>query len=315
LQREHKAEVEAERRFKCRTAAVGVPGRNHRHARATGQVGVHAAAACRARPGASPPATAAEPMLNRILAKAMQLHASDVHIHTGVQISDEDRWATAQGQLAATRSGAIRVHDPANSDSKRTAPSLLPTTILISPTPSGRRPLSRQRLTASDGESMRSFARYRLKPPTLDQLGLPSSLARLTTYHQGLVLVTGPAGCGKSSTLAALINLINEDRPDHIICVEDPIAFVHRSKTCVVNQRQVHNTPDLSPPRCGRHCARIPTSSPSANCATLRPSRWPITAAETGHLVLGTLHQTDAARTITVFSTPTRRTSNRRSVP
>src|SRR5262249_57241561 len=78
-------------------------------------------------------------------------------------------------------------------------------------------------------------------PPTLAELGLPDSLARLTSYHQGLVLVTGPAGCGKSSTLAALVSLINEERPDHVLTVEDPIEDVHTSKRAVINQRQAVN--------------------------------------------------------------------------
>src|SRR6185295_6776060 len=76
-------------------------------------------------------------------------------------------------------------------------------------------------------------------PPTLEKLGMPSSLARLANFHQGMVLLTGPAGCGKSSTLAALVDIINQERRDHIITIEDPIEFIHASKSCVVNQRQV----------------------------------------------------------------------------
>src|SRR6185295_2015421 len=76
-------------------------------------------------------------------------------------------------------------------------------------------------------------------PPTLAQLGMPETLARFTEYHQGMVLITGPAGCGKSSTLAALVDIINQSRQDHIITIEDPIEYLHPSKSCVVNQRQV----------------------------------------------------------------------------
>ena len=76
-------------------------------------------------------------------------------------------------------------------------------------------------------------------PQPWESLGLPSSLEELVSFHQGIVLLTGPAGCGKSSTMAALVRLINEKRPDHIITVEDPIEYVHRSARCVVNQRQV----------------------------------------------------------------------------
>ena len=68
-------------------------------------------------------------------------------------------------------------------------------------------------------------------PPTLDQLGLPSALAKHTNYHQGMVLVTGPAGCGKSSTMAALVNLINEERDEHILTIEDPLEAVPRLRS------------------------------------------------------------------------------------
>jgi twitching motility protein PilT len=77
-----------------------------------------------------------------------------------------------------------------------------------------------------------------LKPPTLSELGLPANLNKLADFHQGLVLFTGPAGSGKSSTLAAIVNMLNESRQDHIITVEDPIEYVFEKKKCIVNQRQ-----------------------------------------------------------------------------
>ena len=83
------------------------------------------------------------------------------------------------------------------------------------------------------------FRSIALEPPSLDTLNLPNTLARYTNYHQGMVLVTGPTGCGKSSTLAALVNLINEERAEHVITIEDPIEYVHSSKRCLVNQRSV----------------------------------------------------------------------------
>ncbi|MFP5288306.1 MAG: type IV pilus twitching motility protein PilT, partial [Thermoanaerobaculia bacterium] len=76
-------------------------------------------------------------------------------------------------------------------------------------------------------------------PPSLEDLGLPATLARFANFHQGMVLLTGPAGCGKSSTLAAMVNIINQERQDHIITIEDPIEFVHPNKNCIITQRQV----------------------------------------------------------------------------
>jgi twitching motility protein PilT len=137
-----------------------------------------------------------------------------------------------------------------------------------------------------------------LEPPTLEHLGMPSSLAKLTAFHQGLVLVTGPAGCGKSSTLAALINLINEDRPDHIITVEDPIEFVHQSKHCVVNQRQVRKHTGSFANALRAALREDPDVIAIGELRDLETISLAITAAETGHLVLGTLHTNDAARTI-----------------
>src|SRR4029077_519869 len=84
---------------------------------------------------------------------------------------------------------------------------------------------------------------FRVLPPeaqTLAQLGLPTELERFTEFHHGLLLVTGPAGCGKSTTLSALVNLFNEKHHgDHILSLEDPIEIVHKNKGCIVNQRQV----------------------------------------------------------------------------
>jgi len=115
---------------------------------------------------------------------------------------------------------------------------------------------------------------------------------------QARMLVTGPAGCGKSSTLAALINLINEDRPDHIITVEDPVEFVHRSKTCVVNQRQVRKHTGSFASALRAALREDPDVIAIGELRDLETISLAITAAETGHLVLGTLHTNDAARTI-----------------
>jgi twitching motility protein PilT len=134
--------------------------------------------------------------------------------------------------------------------------------------------------------------------PTLEELGLPTALAKFTNYHQGLVLVTGPAGCGKSSTLAALVDLINEERREHILSVEDPIEVLHPAKRCVVNQRTV-----------GPHTASFARALRAAlredpdvivigELRDLETISLALTAAETGHLVLATLHTSGAIRTL-----------------
>ncbi len=135
-------------------------------------------------------------------------------------------------------------------------------------------------------------------PPTLEQLGLPTSLARFANFHQGMVLLTGPAGCGKSSTLAALVNILNDERRDHIITIEDPIEYLHPSKQCVVNQRQVGpHTGSFA--RALRAALREdPDIIAIGELRDLETISLALTAAETGHLVLATLHTNNAIRTI-----------------
>ncbi len=137
---------------------------------------------------------------------------------------------------------------------------------------------------------------------SLEQLGfLPDDVAtieRMLDYHNGLILVTGPLGCGKTTTLAAMIDVLNKKRKDHIIAVEDPIEILHQSKNCIVTQREI-----------GRHTNSYSTALKGAlredpdiivigelhNLETIENA---ITASETGHLVIGTLHTCNAANTL-----------------
>ncbi len=136
------------------------------------------------------------------------------------------------------------------------------------------------------------------KPPTLAELGLPDDLKKYTDYHQGMVLITGPAGCGKSATLAALVNHINENRNDHILTVEDPIEIIHPSKQCLVNQRHAgHHTSSFV--RALRGALREdPDIIVIGELRDLETISLAMTAAETGHFVLATLHTSNAVRTI-----------------
>ena len=142
------------------------------------------------------------------------------------------------------------------------------------------------------------FRPIALEPPTLAELGLPESLNQVTRFHQGLVLLTGPAGCGKSSTMAALIDRINERRRDHIIIIEDPIEYVHRSKSCIVNQRQVGSHTETFSRALRAALREDPDVIVIGELRDLETVSLALTAAETGHLVLGTLHTNSAVRTI-----------------
>lgn len=133
---------------------------------------------------------------------------------------------------------------------------------------------------------------------TVEQLGLPPVISRLAMLPRGLVLVTGPTGSGKSTTLAAVVDEANRKRKDHIITVEDPIEFVHTSKSCVVNHREV-GTHTLSFAAALRAALREdPDIILVGEMRDLETIRLAIEAAATGHLVFSTLHTTSAAKTV-----------------
>lgn len=134
--------------------------------------------------------------------------------------------------------------------------------------------------------------------PSFEELNLPKQLLKFTNMNRGLVLVTGPTGSGKSTTLSALIDYINKNRRDHILTIEDPIEFVHQTKGCLINQREI-----------GAHTASFASALRAAlredpdvilvgEMRDLETIELAITAAETGHLVFGTLHTSSAAKTV-----------------
>lgn len=133
---------------------------------------------------------------------------------------------------------------------------------------------------------------------SMEELALPESLKLLTQYHNGLVLVTGSVGCGKSTTLAALIDEVNRNRHDHIITLEDPIEYVIPSKGCHVTQREVHTHTRSFAAALRGSLREDPDVIMVGEMRDLETIQLAITAAETGHLVLGTLHTGNAARTL-----------------
>jgi twitching motility protein PilT len=142
------------------------------------------------------------------------------------------------------------------------------------------------------------FRQIPTKILTADELGLPPILKKSAMLHKGLVLVTGPTGSGKSTTLAAILDHANKHRKDHIVTIEDPIEFVHQSQGCLINQREVHmHTKSFAAALRGA-LREDPDIILVGEMRDLETIRLALEASNTGHLVFGTLHTTSAAKTI-----------------
>jgi twitching motility protein PilT len=235
--------------------------------------------------------------LTELLAVAIQGGASDLHLSTGLppmlrvhgDIQSLDLPALQAGQL-----GQMLAQVMSPEQQTAFAQSLELDFALAVPG------LSRFRVNAFQ-HSRGAGAVFRSIPsvvPMLDTLGAPAIVAELALKPRGLVLVTGPTGSGKSTTLAAMVDFYNRTERGHIITVEDPIEFVHQAKQCLVSQREV-----------GRHTHSFSAALRSAlredpdvilvgEMRDLETIRLALSAAETGHLVLGTLHTASATKTI-----------------
>ncbi|MGI5883313.1 MAG: type IV pilus twitching motility protein PilT [Dethiobacteria bacterium] len=134
--------------------------------------------------------------------------------------------------------------------------------------------------------------------PSLDSLGLPETVSTLARRSQGLILVTGPAGSGKSTTIAAMIDLINEERACHIVTLEDPIEYLHTNKKSIINQREIGRDSRSFPGALRAALRQDPDVIMVGEMRDLETISIAITAAETGHLVLATLHTASAPQTV-----------------
>ncbi|MBW3624747.1 MAG: type IV pilus twitching motility protein PilT [Armatimonadetes bacterium] len=142
------------------------------------------------------------------------------------------------------------------------------------------------------------FRTIKSNPPSFDELRLPDAVRQLARKERGLVLVTGPTGSGKSTTLAAMVDLINSERKGHIITIEDPIEFIHPSKNCLVNQREVERHTHSFNSALRGALREDPDVVLVGELRDLETIELAIRAAETGHLVFGTLHTISAPKTI-----------------
>ena len=241
--------------------------------------------------------TRAGKRIDRILEYAVSQRASDIHIMTGQRVlTRRDGQPTFAGDAPLARGQIARLVTEVLDPRLREALDREGQTD-FSWTIAGRARFrgNAYRHQHGYGLVMRAIA---LEIPTLAGLGLPNTLAKVTNHHQGLVLLTGPAGCGKSSTLAALVRLINEERQDHIVTVEDPIEYLHTPMRCVVNQRQVGRDTRSFARALKAALREDPDVIAIGELRDLETISLALTAAETGHLVLATLHTGSAIRTV-----------------
>jgi twitching motility protein PilT len=232
-----------------------------------------------------------------ILRSAIAQGASDVHLHEGspVRIRIAGR-LVAEGEQRLESEAAERMVLSFLTDAQRDALAARGELDVCHTFPGiGRFRANLYRgLRGLDGV----FRFITAEPPTLEQLGLPARLAKFTTYHQCMVVVTGPSGSGKSSTMAALVNLINEERREHILTIEDPIEYVHTSKRCLVNQRSAGNHTQSFARALRAALREDPDVIVIGELRDLETVSLALSAAETGHFVLATLHTDNAIRTV-----------------
>jgi twitching motility protein PilT len=143
-----------------------------------------------------------------------------------------------------------------------------------------------------------AFRRVPIEIPTIDQLGLPPIALEMARKPNGLILVTGPTGMGKTTTLAAMVNLINQERESLIISIEDPIEFIHQNKKSIIKQREVYSDTRSFADALKHALRQDPNVIVVGEMRDLETISTTLTAAETGHLVLATLHTPDAPQTI-----------------
>jgi len=280
-------------------AATGAP-----RAATTPQAATPAAAGSKVAAGAVSPGHAPvaagvgdRKRLDGLLTRAVEMRASDLHVQAGAPVK-------------------LRLNGELLDDAPQPLPAAEAEAILLGGLEPGQRSLFEQHGELDFAYTIPGVGRFRANvyrqhrgmngifrvippaPPSLQELGLPATLARVVNFHQGLVLLTGPAGCGKSSTLAALIDILNTERRDHILMIEDPIEHLHPSKRCVVNQRQVSRHTESFARGLRAALREDPDIIVIGELRDRDTISLALTAAETGHLVLSTLHTNSAIRTI-----------------
>ncbi|MHB8798872.1 MAG: type IV pilus twitching motility protein PilT [Thermoanaerobaculia bacterium] len=243
-------------------------------------------------------AAPAERPLDAILLRMLELKASDVHLSSGsrpvFRIHGE---MEAQGEHEALSSDAVeKLLGPIFPEKNRTEFMERHDTDFAYEIPGAAR--FRVNVFRDRHGVGAVFRQIPIEILTAKQLNLPEAVVRLGDLSKGLVLVTGPTGSGKSTTLAALVDYVNETRTDHIITIEDPVEFVHRNKKCLVNQREIGSHTRSFKDALRAALREDPDIVLVGEMRDLETIAIAIETAETGHLVFGTLHTTTAMSTV-----------------
>ncbi|EYE89682.1 twitching motility protein PilT [Fervidicella metallireducens AeB] len=235
--------------------------------------------------------------LEDLLRKAIELGASDLHITVGLPPT-----MRINGKLIPYGNGKLVPKDTENyvkemldADQYDEYIKTGEMDLSFSIQGVGRFRVNVFRQRGSDAIALRTVAP---QVPTLDKLGMPSVIKELTNKTRGLILVTGPTGSGKSTTLAAMINEINSTRSGHIITLEDPVEYLHKHKRSIVNQREIGHDSKSYANALRAALREDPDVILVGEMRDLETISIAITAAETGHLVLSTLHTVGASKTV-----------------
>lgn len=238
------------------------------------------------------------PTLNELLKKTIETNASDLHICAGLppQIRVDGSLKPIAGAKPLSPEDAKTICFEVLSQEQKTK--LAAARELDLSFSVGKNARVRANIFFQMGSVSGAFRSIPYLIPSADELGLPDSVMKLTEKPRGLVLVTGPTGSGKSTTLAAMIDRVNETRPDHIITIEDPIEYVYQSKKALVNQREVGSDTANFATALKYILRQDPDVVLIGEMRDLETIQAAITTAETGHLVLATLHTNTAVQTI-----------------
>ena len=247
---------------------------------------------------AAMPAAQARNVIEALLLEMLSLGASDLHLSTGnppyVRVEGVMRVLTGHPALAGDDllQSLFEVTPPRNREEFE---SRNDTDFAHEIPGASRFRVNLFRDRRGPGGAFRAIP-FQIRTP--EELGLPRSVLDLCERTKGLVLVTGPTGSGKSTTLAALIDHINRTRSDHIVTIEDPIEFIHENKNCLVNQREVHSHTDSFKDALRAALREDPDIVLVGEMRDLETIAIAVETAETGHLVFGTLHTSTAPSTI-----------------